>query len=173
MTTGEAPGGWAQPAQGPAAGWVAPPPLAAGPANARRPMPHECDLCGFAPAQACSIHQVIGMLVMVRTTYYSGNYCRNCGSERFRKAQNITLIAGWGCVISFFMTVLRLVTNTASAARTRDPGPPAFRDPMVLTPNNPAAPGRAATADPAGYRRLPFPVGAVGDSAALVALSRL
>lgn len=128
---------WPSPAPpGPAASWAMPvqPPPPPGPVG-RPPSAHECDLCGFLPAQRLRIHQTIGMVVVFQHTNFTGDYCRMCGNELLRKAQNLTVIAGWWGLISLFATLLILVSNTVSFLRVRRMPRPLQRDPMVVTPN--------------------------------------
>lgn len=98
----------------------------------RATYPHECDICGFAPATRISAPVIISFLYFLRRGKYELNACKACGLAMSRMALRETLIKGWWGFGLFFVphAIYRYFENTR-ALRKIDM--PRFRDPEVVT----------------------------------------
>ena len=70
-----------------------------------------CQLCGPAPAIACTAQHQYAYLFQARTHRRSATMCKRCGRNLLRSAQNRTMIFGWWGVISFFRNCGFVVQN--------------------------------------------------------------
>ena len=61
----------------------------------RASYPHECDICGFAPATKISAPIITSFLYFLRRGKYELNACKACGLAMSRMALRETLIKGW------------------------------------------------------------------------------
>lgn len=109
-------------------------------AGMRQPRAGECDLCANVPAIPVTLGRQQGLILFMRSWDLSGTYCRDCGLETFRAAQNATIAGGWWGLLSFFFTIRTLTRNTRSYVKLRALSPPIGRDAGVDAPN--AAPLR-------------------------------
>jgi hypothetical protein len=98
----------------------------------RATYPHECDICGFAPATKISAPFVSSFLYFFRRGKYNLNACRECGMAMSRMALRQTLIKGWWGLGIFFVphVIYRYYENSRVLGRI---DMPSFRDPEVIT----------------------------------------
>jgi hypothetical protein len=102
------------------------------PSRGRATYPHECDICGFAPATKISAPIVTSFLYFLRRGKYELNACKACGLAMSRMALRETLIKGWWGFGLFFVphAIYRYYKNI----RTLDKiDIPSYRDPEVVT----------------------------------------
>ena len=102
------------------------------PTRGRRTYPHECDVCGFAPAVRISAPMISSFLYFFRRGKYQLNTCQDCGIAMSRMALRSSMLKGWWGLGLFFMPniVYRYFVNM-SALKKMDP--PRYRDPEVVT----------------------------------------
>ena len=98
----------------------------------RATYPHECDICGFAPATKISAPIITSFLYFLRRGKYELNACKACGLAMSRMALRETLIKGWWGFGLFFMphAIYRYYENIRALAKI---DMPSFRDPEVVT----------------------------------------
>ena len=98
----------------------------------RATYPHECDICGFAPAARISAPMVSSFVYFVRRGKYELNACKDCGTAMSRIALRDSMVKGWWGFGLFFMpnVIFRYFKNIKILNRI---DPPAFRDPDVVT----------------------------------------
>ena len=98
----------------------------------RATYPHECDICGFAPAAKISAPMVISFIYFLRRGKYELNACKFCGMTMSRMALRESLIKGWWGLGLFFIpnVVYRYFQNMKVLNRI---DPPSYRDPSVIT----------------------------------------
>jgi DnaJ domain len=98
----------------------------------RATYPHECDICGFAPAIKISAPIITTFIYFLRRSKYDLNACKSCGLALSRMALRETLIKGWwGFGIVFVPhAIYRYYLNTVALGKI---DPPSFRDPEVVT----------------------------------------
>ena len=98
----------------------------------RATYPHECDICGFAPAAKISAPMVISFIYFLRRGKYELNACKFCGMTMSRMALRESLIKGWWGLGLFFIpnVVYRYFQNMKVSNRI---DPPSHRDPSVIT----------------------------------------
>jgi hypothetical protein len=98
----------------------------------RATYPHECDICGFAPATRISAPVITSFLYFLRRGKYELNACKACGLAMSRMALRETLIKGWWGFGLFFVphAVYRYYENIRALDKI---DMPSFRDPDVLT----------------------------------------
>ncbi len=78
----------------------------------RRPM--SCDLCGARrPTKYVEFYQNIGVVVLRFSKSVKGDLCKPCINQSFWSLTLVTLALGWWGVISFFVTPIFLIQNTA------------------------------------------------------------
>ena len=94
--------------------------------------PHECDICGFAPATKISAPIVTSFLYFLRRGKYELNACKACGLAMSRMALRETLIKGWWGFGLFFVphAIYRYYENIRALGRI---DMPSYRDPEVVT----------------------------------------
>ena len=98
----------------------------------RSTYPHECDICGFAPATKISAPIVTSFLYFLRRGKYELNACKFCGLAMSRMALRETLIKGWWGFGLFFVphAIYRYYENTRALKKM---DAPSYRDPEVIT----------------------------------------
>ena len=98
----------------------------------RATYPHECDICGFAPAIKISAPIVTSFLYFLRRGKYELNACKACGLAMSRMALRETLIKGWWGFGLFFVphAIYRYYENIRALGRI---DMPSYRDPEVVT----------------------------------------
>ena len=98
----------------------------------RRTYPHECDVCGFAPAIRISAPMVSSFLYFFRRGKYELNACQDCGIAMSRMALRSSMLKGWWGLGIFFMpnVLYRYFVNMASLKKIDSPR---YRDPEVVT----------------------------------------
>ncbi len=98
----------------------------------RRTYPHECDVCGFAPAQKVSAPMISSFLYFFRRGKYELNACRDCGIGMSRMALRSSMLKGWWGLGVFFMPNIfyKYFVNMNSLKRMDSPR---YRDPEVIT----------------------------------------
>lgn len=98
----------------------------------RATYPHECDICGFAPATKISAPIVTSFLYFLRRGKYELNACKACGLAMSRMALRETLIKGWWGFGLFFVphAIYRYYENIRALGRI---DMPSYRDPEVVT----------------------------------------
>ena len=98
----------------------------------RATYPHECDVCGFAPAIKISAPIITSFLYFLRRGKYELNACKYCGLAMSRMALKETLIKGWWGFGLFFVphAIYRYYENIRALERI---DPPSYRDPEVVT----------------------------------------
>lgn len=101
-------------------------------ARGRPTYPHECDICGFAPATRISAPTVSSFLYFFRRGKYELNACKACGMAMSRMALRQTLIKGWWGLGIFFVphSIYRYYENIRILGKIDTPS---FRDPGVVT----------------------------------------
>jgi hypothetical protein len=98
----------------------------------RATYPHECDICGFAPATKISAPFVTSFLYFLRRGKYELNACKACGLAMSRMALRETLMKGWwGFGLFFVPNVIHRYYRNVRALGKIDL--PSFRDPEVVT----------------------------------------
>ena len=98
----------------------------------RATYPHECDICGFAPATRISAPVVTSFIYFLRRGKYELNACKSCGLAMTRMALRETLIKGWWGFGLFFVphAIYRYFDNIRALRKIDEPS---FRDPEVTT----------------------------------------
>ena len=98
----------------------------------RATYPHECDICGFAPATKISAPIVTSFLYFLRRGKYELSACKACGLAMSRMALRETLIKGWWGFGLFFVphAIYRYYENIRALGRI---DMPSYRDPEVVT----------------------------------------
>lgn len=98
----------------------------------RATYPHECDICGFAPAIRISAPVITSFLYFLRRGKYELNACKACGLAMSRMALRETLIKGWWGFGLFFVphAIYRYYENIRALQKI---DMPSFRDPEVVT----------------------------------------
>jgi hypothetical protein len=98
----------------------------------RATYPHECDICGFAPATRISAPTISSFLYFFRRGKYELNACRACGMAMSRMALRQTLIKGWWGLGIFFVphAIYRYYENVRALGKI---DMPSYRDPEVVT----------------------------------------
>jgi len=98
----------------------------------RATYPHECDICGFAPATKISAPIITSFLYFLRRGKYELNACKYCGLAMSRMALRETLIKGWWGLGLFFVphAIYRYYENVRAVEKI---DPPSYRDPEVMT----------------------------------------
>ena len=98
----------------------------------RATYPHECDICGFAPATKISAPIVTSFLYFLRRGKYELNACKACGMAMSRMALRETLIKGWWGFGLFFVphAIYRYYENIRALGKI---DMPTYRDPEVIT----------------------------------------
>jgi len=98
----------------------------------RATYPHECDICGFAPATKISAPIITSFLYFLRRGKYELNACKACGLAMSRMALRETLIKGWWGFGLFFVphAIYRYYENIRALTKI---DMPSFRDPEVVT----------------------------------------
>ena len=98
----------------------------------RATYPHECDICGFAPATRISAPVVTSFIYFLRRGKYELNACKACGLAMSRMALRETLIKGWWGFGVFFVphAIYRYFQNIRALGKI---DAPTFRDPEVTT----------------------------------------
>jgi hypothetical protein len=98
----------------------------------RATYPHECDICGFAPATKISAPIITSFLYFLRRGKYELNACKACGLAMSRMALRETLIKGWWGFGLFFVphAIYRYYENVRALEKI---DPPTYRDPEVIT----------------------------------------
>jgi hypothetical protein len=98
----------------------------------RTTFPHECDICGFAPATKISAPVVTSFIYFLRRGKYELNACKACGLAMSRMALRETLIKGWWGFGLFFVphAIYRYYENTRALGKIDIPS---YRDPEVVT----------------------------------------
>ncbi len=98
----------------------------------RATYPHECDICGFAPATKISAPIVTSFLYFLRRGKYELNACKACGLAMSRMALRETLIKGWWGFGLFFVphAIYRYYENIRALGKI---DMPSYRDPEVVT----------------------------------------
>lgn len=98
----------------------------------RATFPHECDICGFAPATKISAPIVTSFIYFLRRGKYELNACKACGLAMSRMALRETLIKGWWGFGLFFVphAIYRYFENTRVLKKIEIPS---YRDPEVIT----------------------------------------
>jgi hypothetical protein len=100
--------------------------------RSRSTYPHECDVCGFAPATKIVAPMVSTFIYFFRKSKYELNACKNCGIAMSRMALRQSLIKGWwGLGIVFMPNVIYRYFENLN--RLKKIGNPSFRDPDVVT----------------------------------------
>ena len=94
--------------------------------------PHECDICGFAPATRISAPTISSFLYFFRRGKYELNACNACGMAMSRMALRQTLIKGWWGLGIFFVphAIYRYYENSRLLGKI---DAPSYRDPDVMT----------------------------------------
>ena len=94
--------------------------------------PHECDICGFAPATKISAPIITSFIYFLRRGKYELNACKACGLAMSRMALRETLIKGWWGFGLFFVphAIYRYYENNRTLSKI---DMPSFRDPEVVT----------------------------------------
>lgn len=78
----------------------------------RRPM--SCDMCGARrPTKYVEFYQNIGVVVLRFSKSVKGDLCKPCINQSFWSLTLVTLALGWWGIISFFVTPIFLIQNTA------------------------------------------------------------
>jgi len=73
-----------------------------------------CEACGvYGPVQHATYHQNTGMLFMRQHRRAGGAFCRRCHSRVFWRLTLHTAFLGWWGTISFVLTPIFLINNTA------------------------------------------------------------
>ena len=70
-----------------------------------------CQVCGATPARKTHLRGHQGMLLLMRFFTYRGQYCRDCGTARFREVQSRTMLVGWWGYISFVVNSYNVFHN--------------------------------------------------------------
>jgi len=98
----------------------------------RTTYPHECDICGFAPATRISAPVITSFFYVLRRGKYELNACKACGLAMARMALRETLIKGWWGLGIFFIphAIYRYYQNIRLLNKI---DVPSFRDPEVAT----------------------------------------
>ena len=98
----------------------------------RATYPHECDICGYAPATKISAPIVTSFIYSVRRGKYELNACKACGLAMSRMALSETLLKGWWGLGLFLVphAIYRYFKNLEALKKI---GIPAYRDPEVVT----------------------------------------
>ncbi len=98
----------------------------------RATYPHECDICGFAPATKISAPIITSFLYFLRRGKYELNACKACGLAMSRMALRETLIKGWWGFGLFFVphAIYRYYENIRALGKI---DMPSYRDPEVIT----------------------------------------
>lgn len=98
----------------------------------RATYPHECDICGYAPAARISAPMVSSFAYFVRRGKYELNACKECGTAMSRIALRSSMIKGWwGFGLLFMPNVIYRYFKNIQILNRIDP--PSFRDPEVVT----------------------------------------
>jgi hypothetical protein len=102
------------------------------PPRGRATRPHECDICGFAPATRISAPMVTSFVYFIRRGKYELNACKDCGTAMTRIALRDSMVKGWWGLGIFFMPniIYRYFKNVQILKRIDRPS---FRDPEVVT----------------------------------------
>lgn len=98
----------------------------------RASYPHECDICGFAPATRISAPIITSFLYFLRRGKYELNACKACGLAMSRMALRETLVKGWWGIGLIFVphAVYRYYENARVLGKL---DMPSYRDPEVVT----------------------------------------
>lgn len=73
----------------------------------------QCDACAaVAPTRYTKFHANIGMLLARRQICIKGKLCKNCTNKYFWKYTLINFFLGWWGVVSFFATIIFILSNT-------------------------------------------------------------
>ena len=98
----------------------------------RATYPHECDICGFAPATKISAPIITSFIYFMRRGKYELNTCKACGMAMSRMALRETLIKGWWGLGIFFVphAIYKYFTNMKALKKI---DAPSYRDPEVMT----------------------------------------
>ena len=101
-------------------------------ARGRATYPHECDICGFAPATRISAPTISSFLYFFRRGKYELNACKACGMAMSRMALRQTMIKGWWGLGIFFIphAIYRYYENIRALRKIDFPS---YRDPEVIT----------------------------------------
>jgi hypothetical protein len=98
----------------------------------RATYPHECDICGYAPATKISAPIITSFVYFLRRGKYELNTCKACGITMSRMALRETLIKGWWGLGLFFVphAIFRYFMNMNALKKIDEP---TYRDPEVIT----------------------------------------
>jgi len=79
-----------------------------------------CKICGHAkPTINGTLNRHVGAVILMFHTHITGHMCQDCIRIVFWKFTPLTLAAGWWGIISFFVTPVVLINNTAYYIRSR------------------------------------------------------
>jgi hypothetical protein len=133
----------------------------------RPPAIGECDLCGSSPARPFTLRQATGMVLFWRQRRFQAELCRSCGISLFRDVQASGLTKGWWGIVAPLANIVDMTLNLAVRQDITRMPPPAFRDPLVISPFPIAMPLR-----PSVFRRPgPWIATAVASVLALTIIS--
>jgi hypothetical protein len=86
-----------------------------------------CQLCGATPAMKVVLRGNRGMLLVMQRLTYRGQYCRDCGTARFREVQSKTMLLGWWGYFSFVINTYNVFHNMSVERELRGLGAPQGR----------------------------------------------
>lgn len=86
-----------------------------------------CQLCGATPAMKIQLRGHRGMLLVMQRLTYRGQYCRECGTARFREVQSKTMLYGWWGYFSFVLNTYNVFQNMSVERQLRGLGAPQGR----------------------------------------------
>ena len=89
----------------------------------RATYPHECDICGFAPATKISAPIVTSFIYFMRRGKYELNACKYCGIAMVRMALRESLIKGWWGLGIFFIpnAIYKYFVNMKALSKIDEP----------------------------------------------------
>ena len=93
-----------------------------------------CQVCGGTPALAVHLRGHQGMILIMRFLSYRGQFCRDCGTAKFREVQRRTLLVGWWGYISSVANTVTALYNLTVYSKIRSLGAPQGRVRPPKTP---------------------------------------
>lgn len=106
-----------------------------------------CQICGAGPAMKVHLRGHRGMILIMRWLTYRGQYCRDCGTARFREVQSQTLLLGWWGYFSFVINTYNVFHNANQERQLRKLAAPQgrVRAPLAMGASVFKTPGFAVT----------------------------
>ncbi len=83
-----------------------------------------CMVCGAQPTVKAAFVKMQGMLILRRTWWANGYFCRDCGLRTYQEYQSFLKAKGWWSISGVIGTPIFIMKNNASAKKVSELQPP-------------------------------------------------